>query len=621
MSKPQSVLFNTDEEILSSDFNRLEQLSGKELMEALRNLVAGVGDASLPRTVTQRGLSATAGSGLSVNISPGTVMQFQTGPFTDESQYRLGRLDLSTNVVLAASNPTNSRIDLIVGTIASVDTDGTPRSILTPPARTVSPVVVNKTRKPALTLSVITGTPAAVPTFPTAPAGTTAIWFVFVSALATTLSDDRLMDARAYFFPASQINHHGIDSGLSVGPDFSNPANIQILSGNGSMRGAPFSLVQLSLNGSIYLQPNVATYAPGEYHVYAIAVGAAEPIGKSTANGVALVISPTPPNTSTARPSTTIAYNATDGGSAVAQRLTTNALYLGTVRNTASGITPAWEAIGSGTLFGNGTLLTPVLDATTGKFAANTGWVKKPKMLWVNGGQIDVRAPRFVLNGVPGQFSTTALSLSNASLAQGETWLNLTFYYVYVRTLVPQANKYGAVRSYALVASSEPPTTFGTKPTPEGSPAFASNDYLYVGSFYNVSAGSMAARAFIRVGNITMWLERLQLYDADPGSSVRAAIAMAVPATTPFGIVNFQYRLTTGFADVDTSIYNGVGTSQPRIVLTSLQSSTDLISATIEIIVSGPTFEVIRTAIAVSGEAYTLLAEQVGYVEDIEELA
>lgn len=112
--------------------------------------------------------------------------------------------------VLTFSNPdgSNPRIDLIVAAPAMVDADSFSRNILVDPvSRTITPQNVFKTSNPVSNISVVQGTPASVPIPPVLPAGSVALFEVYVPASvgdATAFLPAQRLWRKSYFPGASR---------------------------------------------------------------------------------------------------------------------------------------------------------------------------------------------------------------------------------------------------------------------------------------------------------------------------------------------------------------------------------------------------------------------------------
>jgi hypothetical protein len=192
------------EQVLATDLNRIGDLAGRELMDSklLRSTRA---DFYKPSTnsfddfaAVSKAAQATPIAGLTCPPSlDGIAAVFNMAlgagqgelPFTstspDQSDYQILRWPAQTLTWPGAGTPdaTNPLICLIVATPADGLTDLQSRNILLDPIlRTVSPQNVYKTTNPLATISVIAGAAAAAPVPPAVPAGSLALFEVYVPA-------------------------------------------------------------------------------------------------------------------------------------------------------------------------------------------------------------------------------------------------------------------------------------------------------------------------------------------------------------------------------------------------------------------------------------------------------
>ena len=210
------VGFNAREQVLSSDLNRIGQLTSRDLQNLLAGASADVtgvpitglsGPSSLTGIVGTFSMALTAAQALVYNPSDSSLT-------ADDSPYEVARWAAAT---LAFGTPdlSNPRIDLVVVTPAMVGTDAQARTVLVDPAaRTVASQNVNKTLNPQATVTVVAGTPGASPVPPAAPAGSFALFEVYVpagAADATAFGVVARMQRRAPF-PWSTLS--GIVSGF-----------------------------------------------------------------------------------------------------------------------------------------------------------------------------------------------------------------------------------------------------------------------------------------------------------------------------------------------------------------------------------------------------------------------
>lgn len=128
----------------------------------------GVGPATGDLLVTQNGTP-----NMTVNVAAGHVWIDGTESATQGAYH--GYNDATKNLVIAASDPTNARKDLVVAKVQDAAYSG----------------AVN-----AWTLAVVTGTPAASPVEPAVPANAVVLAMINVAALATTITNANITDRR-----------------------------------------------------------------------------------------------------------------------------------------------------------------------------------------------------------------------------------------------------------------------------------------------------------------------------------------------------------------------------------------------------------------------------------------
>ena len=190
-----SVVFNSREQILSNDLNRVQTLVSRDaqnvLLEgALRDSFTN--NLGIP---VNPGYTGTPGEALVPSVPRGTVggINVSTGSFTftvlagqvdfevdtiaaDDSDLQIARwADTSLTI-----NPdaTQYRIDLIIATPAEVQSDLESRNVLlNPSTRSIAPQNVYKTQDPTATISVVAGTPGVLQA-PACPSGSTPLWEV-----------------------------------------------------------------------------------------------------------------------------------------------------------------------------------------------------------------------------------------------------------------------------------------------------------------------------------------------------------------------------------------------------------------------------------------------------------
>jgi len=177
----REVGWSAREEVLSTDLKRMQDLSSKAIQDQARN--ASLDGSNTPISSFDLVPNWAPAAGFTVNYGPGSGHQFSaSGVGVDDSDFQVIEFPV-TLLTFATPDVTNPRIDLIVGTAASVGQDLSARNILQDPnTRTQIVANVSKTAQPLTTLQVVTGTPAATPVPPAVPAGAVALHEVWVPA-------------------------------------------------------------------------------------------------------------------------------------------------------------------------------------------------------------------------------------------------------------------------------------------------------------------------------------------------------------------------------------------------------------------------------------------------------
>lgn len=189
------VKFNSREQAVSSDVQRVGMLASREMQDRIKNESRrddfvdpngfgynnlAVGD-FFPRAESMGGMQAQTGYTCRVLAGRAHMGNGSTNP--DISDYSVVQWP-DTTLSFAAPDPANTRIDLVYATPAMQDTDLQSRNILVDPVtRSTVPQNVYKTSNPEATIDVATGEPGSnVP--PSVPIGSMALWEVVVPANA-----------------------------------------------------------------------------------------------------------------------------------------------------------------------------------------------------------------------------------------------------------------------------------------------------------------------------------------------------------------------------------------------------------------------------------------------------
>lgn len=642
MTAPDTVIVNTLEQILSTDLNRIGGLAGKSVQDALAMLEGGI-DLSVTqvaRSCVRKGLSASPGTGMAVLVTPGEVMRFDVGTSgTDVSQYLLGRLASETSVAIDAADAANPRVDVIYATLSASDQDSTTRNILTLPARTIAPAAVFKSRRPLVTLGYDAGTPAANPDFATAvvPAGSVALWYVYVPALATSITDAHLIDARIRFHPYALARKHCRELGLCPDASPSSATSVVIPSGRAFVDGALLDVTANQTATGAALSPSGSTVlvASTEYTLYAVArgMGSGAPVGKGVASGFVPVLVAGNPPTVEGRPLLALTYRPLFGaGVDNLTKTTTNALYLGTLHTDSAG---NFQTGGDGIpLNRDGSHRAGNISPGTSGFPGSpTCWVRKPWLSWVDANTVRLGVGVPSVAGILGVTTDGLTAAIPGNLVSGDIESASTWYYLYLRNRNTGFTR-GVPRDYVLRFSSEAPNAAGQKPTPET--GYASADYLFAGSVFNNSASNI--EPFFRQGEVVTFRDAsgsMILHSADIAvSPARTAITARLPSSSRLALCQLTHAVLAATTVNESSlfrVYNDVATSA-IFGLARVDSDARDHPATLEcsetiyltVHVTAPThgtpgaFEVTRSPIG-GGSTSTTEVDQLGYLEDLDQ--
>lgn len=565
MTTPDQVLFDTNEQILSSDLNRMGTLTAKAVQDALLAMGGSIDALVAPQDVVRRGLNATVGVGLSVDISAGEAMRFDGPSAGDATGYHLGRIDNLTNLPIAAADPGQPRLDLVYATFSLDAEDSGNRNIIDPVTRIVSSVSVDKSSRPRLTLGVVTGTPAANPSKPALPASAIALWYVYVPAAAVAVVDDHLIDARRRMHPHALAFKHEREQGLVIGADPNDNTLLQFVGGTGWSNGAKIQAdtSQSYVPSSLLASGSGTILAAQLYHVYAVALGQGNdaPVGKNVPNGIVPVIITAIDPDPDGRPSAPITYRPLLGAAPAADTLqfsTDQALYLGSVR--AGSVNDTFQEASGGAPLSRDGQRTSSLDVFGGfSFPA---WLSRPRMTWTSATEVTIGACSAILNGVPMQYPGGVADITT-DLFSGEVEANNTWIYFYLRK-VSTGDTFGRKREATVRMSLQAPDGLGRPPTPEA--GFGINEYIYIGSVFNDFSGDLYP--FERDGYSVKWLDRLSLVITPTINPARSTFAAIAPATCRSASFNYHTVVNPGglgaFA-IRAQIFSGTGRATPHL--------------------------------------------------------
>jgi len=186
------AIFNDGQEVIQGDFNRLQKLREKEMLERVLLQLLDEGsdrffdDAFFVEFV----------DGTNVSVRPGLGMQLDSSQVDPDSKQRLIALDASKNVALAAPDGSNDRIDII--TVKSSRTTPTTdsRNVKSSVDGQVLITTIDVQDDWSATLSKVTGTPSGSPVAPSTPAGELKIAEVLVTAVSGVANQAAITDTR-----------------------------------------------------------------------------------------------------------------------------------------------------------------------------------------------------------------------------------------------------------------------------------------------------------------------------------------------------------------------------------------------------------------------------------------
>lgn len=487
MSIPTRVNFNTNEEVLSSDLNRVGNVAAAA---ALDSLLAANGAAA--RNVVARGLNLSTGTGLQVTVSAGAAARYDaSNEGVDTSALIYGELASAATASLSAASPGNPRIDVISVGVSQVDSGSQTRSVIQLPARTVTSQSLDKTSRGELTVNVTSGTPAASPAFPTPASATDIILgYVFVGAGATSVASEDIIEARSAVQPNNGPTEGALINGLST-RTFRDPTDtfnrVAITAGN-AYRAGGFGRQTIDIETDVerlFAGGSGSLSADTEYYIYAVPSGPSTP---ATAPFV-FAVSTTAPDEAGV-PSAAISYSPfqTIGtspapGREVATTTTLNGLFVGGFRTDASGNVQGVDS--SPLLAPQGTANLPVVETRGTAAGSRNFWFAKPALSFANATDIEVTGGvGMVANECSSNLETLTGSLPADVLGTRAT---SDFMYVFLRKTLPRSATTLVPRrdSFVVRISDTPPDQFarlGAGATPETN--FTRDDYIYCGAVF-----------------------------------------------------------------------------------------------------------------------------------------
>lgn len=646
MTEPQRPLLTTNMGASSADINRVGRLAGRAAIDTQIGGIGGVDIISTtPPDVVREGLLATPGAGMQVLISAGELLRWNSGTAltADNSRYEVGRTYASTAVAIAASDPTNGRIDAIYAAVSTADVDSTSRNVMTNPttSRIIAPQLVNTTRRPNLTLTAVTGTPGATPAFPSIPPNTVLLWYVYVPPAAAAITDAYLMDARRYARPNSVRDVGNSSRGtLCAQPGSTLNTNVRIPSGVAEVFGGGLAIVDSPFEVAIANAIQNGEGLPAadvEMDVYLITRGNGVPVGKAESNGCVVSItglaSAAPPGQSGIPPGGGIAYYPLfSQGIYSVISTTTRAAYVGSM---ATGSTAGTiDGIGGGLHLDRGGRKFASALASDGRFPVASGFVRAPVLRYVSATQVAIDGYGAVINRVPTfAQATVTFDISSGSIRIGAETAS-TWYYCYLRAARPSTgagSSRSPVRRLIPKISAVAPDDYGRLPSPEAS--YTADEYLFVGSFYNDSSSDILP--FFRMGNEVRFQSRASgathIYNADLAvAAAFTTIAALAPVTAKYAMiaVDAQLSVTSGQGSVQYGFFHetGIATAAYFPVQTcgvgggNAAVDHQHYEATMALNVANASFRGQRLALSGTGAAFNADIFSVGYIEDLNTL-
>lgn len=191
MSEIDATVWNTRERLLSSDLTRSTDLLHRALMETLAALsgdqVSGV----------IRGMEAAApGTGMTVNVTAGLALLFDSSQVYPDSDWRWIELQADDIVTIPAAHATLNRWDVIEIAPATQATSTQSRDIYSGTLGTFTPQSVTKEQASRPTISVRQGTAATSPALPAGTTGVIPLAYVYVQAATTTIAGTDVVRCR-----------------------------------------------------------------------------------------------------------------------------------------------------------------------------------------------------------------------------------------------------------------------------------------------------------------------------------------------------------------------------------------------------------------------------------------
>lgn len=236
---------NTLEKVLSSDFNNIGQLGSDALMEALGEL-SGLSHSQLNlSSCVLRGLRVLenpSGASMDITVEQGLGLYRDSAGWSGtRSRVRPIYVDSNISLTVAAADPSDDRIDLVVIKPAQYDDDSESVEIkdLSPPqflGQTKNRRVRKHARSSATyadlaagtaELAILTGTPAGSPVEPTPAADEVVIGRIDVGAAVSVINQSDITDRRVSARNAAAVPRVRAFINGSQGASIAFPADVQ----------------------------------------------------------------------------------------------------------------------------------------------------------------------------------------------------------------------------------------------------------------------------------------------------------------------------------------------------------------------------------------------------------
>jgi len=273
MSRQSSVIENTRELLLSSDLNRLQRLSNREIqnreMDYNREdhwIVPGTGASSVGVTPSRKNILQVAPTWVpvpatfDVTIGAGEGLAVQAAVDPDDSDYVLFRWAAEV-LTFSTPDPVNPRIDVVYALAGQESVDPQVRTIITDPNTGVTaPATVFKTQNPLATLAIAVGTPGANPHtgIGIPPANALPLFEVYIPAAAASSTPFGPIRATE----RSPIEYIGTTHGLLDGGTYkTTPNSDEGLTSTLSFDTNNDNLIRAVINGKLYVGRGGATGA------------------------------------------------------------------------------------------------------------------------------------------------------------------------------------------------------------------------------------------------------------------------------------------------------------------------------------------------------------------------